>query len=302
MLQDMRKISQFDNLFISQATSSSSFGEDVYNFFNSSNLFNASASRQMAQTEIDNIVEKLAIYSDLILRVTNTLKKIYTNVSDTRMANYAGFNNSIVGFFHAVSLVKRELSDVTKDQSANITGLILSYSSALNSLIDTSAKTSSLVNANFDILTNGIISVNESISNINENGLSMFKSQSNQLERFVNTVNSVKLLNISRLNKFVTSLNQLANKMGNLDRLTEAISNRLSKVLEKLVERLTHAEQTIVKADEIQKRRHELIKKSVKEVSALMKQPMTIAVQAMNGNSGNNGGESTPPQNTSPQK
>ena len=35
MLQDMRKISQFDNLFISQATSSSSFGEDVYNFFNS---------------------------------------------------------------------------------------------------------------------------------------------------------------------------------------------------------------------------------------------------------------------------
>ena len=68
--------------------------------------------------------------------------------------------------------------------------------------------------------------------------------------------------------------------MGNLDKLTEAIANKLSGVLEKLVQRLVHAEQTIVKADEIQKRRHELIQKSVKEVSELMKQPMTIEVHA----------------------
>ena len=302
MLTNTRKISSFDDVFVDKETGLAGFAEGVVNFFHGTNESREASNREKAQKEIDNIEDRLSTYSNLILTVTDTLKKIYTNVSDTRMANYAGFNNSIVGFFHAVSLVKRELSDVTKDQSANITGLILSYSSALNALIDTSAKTSSLVNANFDILTNGIISINESISNINENGLSMFKSQSNQLEKFVNTVNSVKLLNISRLNKFVTSLNQLANKMGNLDRLTEAISNKLSKVLEKLVERLTHAEQTIVKADEIQKRRHELIKKSVKEVSALMKQPMTIEVQAMNGNSGNNGGEPTTPQNTPPQK
>lgn len=301
MLTNTRKISSFDDVFVDKETGLTGFAEGVVNFF-SGNESREASNREKAQKEINNIEDRLSTYSNLILTVTDTLKKIYINVSDTRMANYAGFNNSIVGFFHAVSLVKRELSDVTKDQSANITGLILSYSSALNALIDTSAKTSSLVNANFDILTNGIISINESISNINENGLSMFKSQSNQLEKFVNTVNSVKLLNISRLNKFVTSLNQLANKMGNLDRLTEAISNRLSKVLEKLVERLTHAEQTIVKADEIQKRRHELIKKSVKEVSALMKQPMTIEVQAMNGNSGNGGGEPTNPQNTPPQK
>lgn len=301
MLTNTKQISSFDDVFVDKETGIAGFAEGVINFF-SGNESREASNREKAQKEINNIEDRLSTYSNLILTVTDTLKKIYINVSDTRMANYAGFNNSIVGFFHAVSLVKKELSDVTKDQSANITGLILSYSSALNALIDTSAKTSSLVNANFDILTNGIISINESISNINENGLSMFKSQSNQLEKFVNTVNSVKLLNISRLNKFVTSLNQLANKMGNLDRLTEAISNRLSKVLEKLVERLTHAEQTIVKADEIQKRRHELIKKSVKEVSALMKQPMTIEVQAMNGNSGNGGNEPSTPQNTPPQK
>ena len=297
MLTNTKQISSFDNVFVNKETGLAGFAEGVVNFF-SDNESREASNREKAQKEIDHIKDRLSTYSDLILTVTDTLKKIYTNVSDTRMANYAGFNNSIVGFFHAVSIVKSQLYDVTKEQSANITGLILSYSSALNSLIDTSAKTSSLVNANFDILTNGIISINESISNINENGLSMFKSQSNQLERFVNTVNSVKLLNISRLNKFVTSLNQLANKMGNLDRLTEAISNKLSKVLEKLVERLTHAEQTIVKADEIQKRRHELIKKSVKEVSALMKQPMTIEVQAMNSNSGSTGGEPANPQNT----
>ena len=280
MLQDMRKISQFDNLFISQATSSSSFGEDVYNFFNSSNLFNASASRQMAQTEIDNIVEKLAIYSDLILRVTNTLKKINSNVSNVKMANYSEFNNSIVGFFNAIRLVRASIGDISKEQSESIAGIMMSYSYALSILIDTAAKTSTLGDANFEVLTDGIISINESISNINENALKMFRGQTTQLEKFVKSVNTIKLLNISSLNKFVTSLNQLANKMGNLDKLTEAIANKLSGVLEKLVQRLVHAEQTIVKADEIQKRRHELIQKSVKEVSELMKQPMTIEVQA----------------------
>ncbi len=280
MLQDMRKISQFDNLFISQATSSSSFGEDVYNFFNSSNLFNASASRQMAQTEIDNIVEKLAIYSDLILRVTNTLKKINSNVSNVKMANYSEFNNSIVGFFNAIRLVRASIGNISKEQSESIAGIMMSYSYALSILIDTAAKTSTLGDANFEVLTDGIISINESISNINENALKMFRGQTTQLEKFVKSVNTIKLLNISSLNKFVTSLNQLANKMGNLDKLTEAIANKLSGVLEKLVQRLVHAEQTIVKADEIQKRRHELIQKSVKEVSELMKQPMTIEVQA----------------------
>ena len=260
MLQDMRKISQFDNLFISQTPSSSSFGEDVYNFFNSSNLFNASASRQIAQNEINNVVEKLAIYSDLILNVTNTLKKINSNVSDVKMTNYSEFNNSIVGFFDAIRLIRVSIGDTSKEQSESIAEIMMSYSYALNALIDTAAKTSTIDDANFT-----------------------------KLEKFIKSVNTIKLLNVSSLNKFVTSLNQLANKMGNIDKLTEAIANKLSKVLEKLVERLVHAEQTIVKADEIQKRRHELIQKSVKEVSELMKQPMTIEVQAMNNGSSTNG-------------
>ena len=260
MLQDMRKISQFDNLFISQTPSSSSFGEDVYNFFNSSNLFNASASRQMAQNEINNVVEKLAIYSDLILNVTNTLKKINSNVSDVKITNYSEFNNSIVGFFDAIRLIRVSIGDTSKEQSESIAEIMMSYSYALNALIDTAAKTASIGDANFT-----------------------------KLEKFIKSVNTIKLLNMSSLNKFVTSLNQLANKMGNIDKLTEAIANKLSKVLEKLVERLVHAEQTIVKADEIQKRRHELIQKSVKEVSELMKQPMTIEVQAINNGSSTNG-------------
>ena len=152
MLTNTRKISSFDDVFVDKETGLAGFAEGVVNFFKGTNESREASNREKAQKEIDNIKDRLSTYSDLILTVTNTLKKIYVNVSDTRMANYAGFNNSIVGFFHAVSLVKRELSDVTKDQSANITGLILSYSSALNSLIDTSAKTSSLVNANFDIL------------------------------------------------------------------------------------------------------------------------------------------------------
>lgn len=254
MLQDMRKISQFDNLFVDKETGMAGFAEDVADFFVGTNESRADANREKAQEEINSIVEKLSIYSNLILTVTDTLKKINNNVSDIRMANYVEFKNSITGFSNAIAMVKHAMADTTKEEAENISIIIKSYSSALDSLIATSSHT---------------------------NGLKNFGGQVNQLEKFVKTVNSIKLLNLNQMNKFVTSLNQLANKMGNLDRLTEAIANKLSKVLEKLVERLAHAEKTIVKADEIQKRRHELIKKSVEEVSNLMKQPMTIEVQAM---------------------
>ena len=254
MLQDMRKITQFDNLFVDKETGMAGFAEGVADFFVGTNESRAEANREKAQEEINSIVEKLAIYSNLILTVTDTLKKINNNVSDVKMINYVEFNNSIIGFSNAIATVKQAMADTTKEEAENISIIIKSYSSALDSLIVTSSRS---------------------------NGLKNFGGQVNQLEKFVKTVNSIKLLNLNQMNKFVTSLNQLANKMGNLDRLTEAIANKLSKVLEKLVERLAHAEQTIVKADEIQKRRHELIKKSVEEVSNLMKQPMTIEVQAM---------------------
>ena len=254
MLHDMRNISQFDNLFVDKETGMAGFAEDVADFFVGTNQSRAEANREKAQEEINSIVEKLAIYSNLILTVTDTLKKINNNVSDVKMINYVEFNNSIIGFSNAITTVKQAMANTTKEEAENISIIIKSYSSALDSLIVTSSRS---------------------------NGLKNFGGQVNQLEKFVKTVNSIKLLNLNQMNKFVTSLNQLANKMGNLDRLTEAIANKLSKVLEKLVERLAHAEQTIVKADEIQKRRHELIKKSVEEVSNLMKQPMTIEVQAM---------------------
>lgn len=254
MLQDMRKITQFDNLFVDKETGMAGFAKGVADFFVGTNESRAEANREKAQEEINSIVEKLAIYSNLILTVTDTLKKINNNVSDVKMINYVEFNNSIIGFSNAITTVKQAMADTTKEEAENISIIIKSYSSALDSLIVTSSRS---------------------------NGLKNFGGQVNQLEKFVKTVNSIKLLNLNQMNKFVTSLNQLANKMGNLDRLTEAIANKLSKVLEKLVERLAHAEQTIVKADEIQKRRHELIKKSVEEVSNLMKQPMTIEVQAM---------------------
>lgn len=254
MLQDMRKITQFDNLFVDKETGMAGFAEDVADFFVGTNQSRAEANREKAQEEINSIVEKLAIYSNLILTVTDTLKKINNNVSDVKMINYVEFNNNIIGFSNAIATVKQAMADTTKEEAENISIIIKSYSSALDSLI---------------------------VSSSRSNGLKNFGGQVNQLEKFVKTVNSIKLLNLNQMNKFVTSLNQLANKMGNLDRLTEAIANKLSKVLEKLVERLAHAEQTIVKADEIQKRRHELIKKSVEEVSNLMKQPMTIEVQAM---------------------
>ena len=231
-------------------------------------------------------LEKIFIQDDYVLTVRNIINGIGNLLSVFGHIN--SFDALIKGENYMSNIVgSNEVAALTEHDMSMIVEKIKVYSSFINDIVsylnEINVNVSKVGNNNFDSLINGIIQINSSLQVIDIKSLALFKNQNTQLEKFVRTINSVKLLNLTNLNKFVTSMNELAKRMGNLDKLTDAIANKLSKVLEKLVERLVHAENTIVKADEIQKRRHELIKKSVEEVSNLMKQPMTVEIQQVGG-------------------
>jgi len=106
-----------------------------------------------------------------------------------------------------------------------------------------------------------------------------FKTHVELLERYVKAINKIDLSKIISLNNLGVTLNTLATKMGNLDKLTEALADKLSTVLDKLVAELKHAEKTIKDADTLQKRRHELIKKATDEVKSIMNQKMLVEIK-----------------------
>lgn len=283
LISIFQAFNSFEDLFENTKTmADESFGAsivDAYGELFTDGLWESDHEKLDIGFELNKLLEKITLYSDFISKVLVQLIKIGSLTANVQVIDDKKIAASVSGFFSAIKVIKTQLTNSDPEHITAIGYMIHSYATALNELIVTSAKASMIGANNFDALINGVVQINNTFKGINVKSLLMFKLQNAQLSKFVKTVNTIKLWNLVNLNQFVNSLNRLANKMGNLDKLTDAIANKLAKVLDKLVSRLVHAENTIIKADEIQNKRHQLIEQSVNEVSNLMKQPMVVEIK-----------------------
>jgi hypothetical protein len=129
-----------------------------------------------------------------------------------------------------------------------------------------------------DIVCGTILKINSVISSLSTVGQNIFKQQTDEIDKYVKTINSVKVDNIDRMTGLVQGLNQLGARLGNLDNLTDAIANALSVELKKLTSQLQSAAVTIHEADKLQQRRHQLIQHSIKNVKTIMDQKIIITL------------------------
>lgn len=283
LISVFQAFNSFEDLFENTKTmADESFGAsivDAYGELFTAGLWESDHEKLDIGFELNKLLEKITLYSDFISKVLVQLIKIGSLTANVQVIDDKKIGASVSGFFSAIKVIKTQLTNSDPEHITAIGYMIHSYATALNELIVTSAKASIIGANNFDALINGVVQINNTFKGINVKSLLMFKLQNAQLSKFVKTVNTIKLWNLVNLNQFVNSLNRLANKMGNLDKLTDAIANKLANVLDKLVSRLVHAENTIIKADEIQNKRHQLIEQSVNEVSNLMKQPMVVEIK-----------------------
>lgn len=257
LLMSFNKIVSFDEIFSNSKNNGifDDMASSVSGWFKSGNA-KAEENREYAMSQITLIQDRLEIYSNLVKIAATKLIDINSQVQMIPNVEYSIFKDSVSEFSTIIKFLQDSLSDIEEEDARKNSKVIIMYSTALNALLTTTS---------------------------NMKGLQLFGVHVNQFDKFIKTVNSIKLTNLTNLNKFVTSLNQLANKMGSLDKLTDALANKLSVVLEKLVERLVDAQLTIVKADKIQSARHKLIKESVAEIKTIMEQPMTVQIQQVGG-------------------
>lgn len=236
---------------------------------------------ELADNQIKRIKDQLTIYGDLISFVVNSISEMSMKISSINIIDSDKFGSLMTSFYDAIGAIHKSINavNISNEAAKNVTYVIDMYSESLEKLFNIVVKLQDISSDNFNVLADGIIKINTSISSMNTESLDLFRKQTNTMEKMVKTVNSLKPNNLDNLNKFVTSLNQLASKLGNIDKLTEALAVKLSSVLEKLTQRLEHAEETIIKADNIQKRRHDLIGKSVEEIRSIMNQPMTVDIR-----------------------
>ena len=272
------------------------FVNDLSTFFGGSGeVYKTNGS--IAQYINDNIGE-IEKAGDAIQNITSVISSIISSLSkvgksNANLAKYKGLLDDssdmnltnvfskiitqIVGIYKSITIGVGNVdinSQIKKTEELN--ELIDLYITNLNSVVKLSKFASEIGEEGYNILRDGILSIYSATSQIG-NGLD-FYFHVQQLKAYIESINSIKLDNLNSLKGFVDSLNELSARLGNLDKLTDAISNKLSEVLYELVLQLRKAEATITNAHELQEKRKKLMEESIGKIETIMNQHMIVEI------------------------
>lgn len=121
-----------------------------------------------------------------------------------------------------------------------------------------------------------------------------FKAETYEMSMFTHSINSINTQKAHTMQDLITAIEQMAVRLGGLDKLTDALANKLAVVLDKLVRELKESAKTINKADEMQKKRQDAIKKSITTINQLMAKPINVEVKQLPMDNQNPGGGALP--------
>ena len=235
-----------------------------------------------SMTSVSAIIESLSSEDKLKLfeKINNKEKDILKGVKSSINICNTLLNGllTLKKTFNEISKIGSEAnnSSLSLVDNEKLSNQINKYASALELIIKVNERAKAAGEEGFNVLRDGILniySVTSSIENITP-----FKNHADDLSNYVKTINSIDLTRLNSLNNFVSAMNQLSSRLGNLDNLTDAIANRLSMVLHELVDQLMKADQSIKNAHVLQAKRKKLIDEATKKIEQLMGKPMTVEV------------------------
>lgn len=214
-------------------------------------------------------------------------QKAYNNLRGPNRSLSHLLNTTISQIMSVVNNLNSDIvqKSIAQFESSNttITKYLMDIDSTFNliqSIIDNISETEHKVKDNtINAVCGTIVRINNVISSLSNAGQNIFKQQTQELDRYIKAINSVKVYNIDRMTGLVQGLNQLGARLGNLDNLTDAIANALSVELKKLTQQLQSAAITIHEADKLQQRRHQLIEKSINNVKTIMAQKINVEIR-----------------------
>ena len=161
--------------------------------------------------------------------------------------------------------------------------------SSFYSSIETLARAYKLIPedlSNYGNVVKAMGEINYKISKIPN--LEAFNAEQQTLEKYVITLNNLDLTKVKALSNLMSIMNELSTKLGALDNFTEVLNKKISATLANLANQIKISGDIINKADNLQKKRHEAIKDSIKEIQHIMNQKLIVEV---NHNSQNEGSE-----------
>lgn len=129
----------------------------------------------------------------------------------------------------------------------------------------------------YDNVINAVKGINVEISKVKNT--SQFRTETQDVSKFIRSINTLDVAKAQTMTNLITALDQMARRLGGLDKLTNTLANKLAVVLDKLVRELKISARTINQADEMQKKRHAAIKDSISKISTLLNKPVEVNVK-----------------------
>lgn len=239
---------------------------------------------KMKDNEISSISKYFGIYLDILNDAIDSYKKINKFKEKLEKETKEKASSIVISLSDIPKQMMRGISDTfnlmsTKNLSEGIMTfgpLMMAYKSGMSMLFDVYDEAPKDT-VKYDNVINAVKGINVEIANVKNT--SAFKTETEDVSKFTKSINTLDLSRAQTMTNLVTALDQMARRLGGLDKLTNTLANKLAVVLDKLVRELQISAKTINKADEMQKKRHEAIKNSITTISTLLNKPVEVNVK-----------------------
>ena len=261
---------------------------------------------KLKDDELSSIQEQFDIYTDILNDAIKSYKKIIKFKQKLEKETKDNAASIVISLSDIPKEMVRGISETfvylnTKNLAKNIQmfgPMMEDYYSGMKMLFDVYDEAPKDT-SKYDNVINAVKGINVEISKVKNT--SQFRTETQDVSKFTRSINTLDLAKAQTMTNLITALDQMARRLGGLDKLTNTLANKLAVVLDKLVRELKISAKTINQADEMQKKRHAAIKDSISKISTLLNKPVEVNVKQVQDTENSTmqyGDTSTPGQNS----
>lgn len=234
--------------------------------------------------ELSSIQEQFDIYTDILNDAIKSYKKIIKFKQKLEKETKDNAASIVISLSDIPKEMVRGISETfiylnTKNLSKNILmfgPMMEVYYNGMKMLFDVYDEAPKDT-SKYDNVINAVKGINVEISKVKNT--SQFRTETQDVSKFTRSINTLDVAKAQTMTNLITALDQMARRLGGLDKLTNTLANKLAVVLDKLVRELKISAKTINQADEMQKKRHAAIKDSISKISTLLNKPVEVNVK-----------------------
>ena len=236
---------------------------------------------------VNQISEAFEMFNDAINRMARVYNKILGLKKKITVDDKLSFEGSIDAINKGIDKMFESITSINKindDKNNNLMNILLNdfqgamiqYNMGMSELFDVYDKAPKDT-SKYDNVINAVKGINVEISKVKNT--SQFRTETQDVSKFIRSINTLDVAKAQTMTNLITALDQMARRLGGLDKLTNTLVNKLAVVLDKLVRELKISAKTINQADEMQKKRHAAIKDSISKISTLLNKPVEVNVK-----------------------